>query len=1004
MHPLINVEWTVNVFHYEVIKNGSDGGEIIFRTYGLIDVYDYLDIDFISPVAKAMTDQDLYFAPRFDDVNDPFNITELKNLNTTVVTDYILEPGKNYVKIETTYENTGSEEVFVPVGEYLNGGGEVMFLIPGLGFTPELMPQIQGDTPAVIYTGFENSGVSYGYFYDASDFMEKDEDGVSQRLKSTSLSYSGVTGVLLGEDFLKVLPLGNRGQPKVNFSIPANGKRTVTRYLVIGDGSGGSVFDAGLAAVGVSTAEISGTVINSGGNPVPGATVAVKNEEDSTIITYRTDAKGQFSGMVSTGDTSLDKAFGTGKYTISVYKRGYRIDGSTESGTCSPEEIDVRVVSVTGIECQLGTSGILELVGGVVDEDSGQMVPARMTVVGYVPSYRSETGGDFEDKIIFERPLGVVDVYYVNASGTIGIEGLTSVRLAPGKYELAFTRGVEYSMARISVEVSGDYVTSIGPVSLRKVIDTTGFISSDFHLHSIASPDSAMRPERRVLAAAGEGMDIIQSSDHDYLVDYGPYVRRLSNEGIIRSGKMISIVGDELSPNHIGHINVFPLEYDSEATCGGAIDWGYMPSDIPGPEPDLVMSPQDVVDHVRDLPGEHIIQINHIADMATSLFILGGWVTTPFYYDAFGIEPLTSYAEPVLNRLTPSESASNYPYAFGSSEMVITDVDSLELTIGPELHEGALLETSLPQWFNFLNLGYIFTATGDSDSHREIANPVGVPRNFVASSVDPADGQGSFEEFDIDDYVNAIRDHKIVVSAGPFIKAYISNEEGSLAGIGETIVGNRVKLVIDVQSPEWAWFDTVEIYANTEPVPADDENIIPLEGKAKDPAEFFAPYHVPKFYYQPTHSFSIKDKTLEEITREDGVIKVHLELEMNLDRDTWVVVFVRGTEDTEGYHSLFPFVTRALVDADNPSVEPEETDIGNIDMLSLTGAPAWAFTNPIFVDIDGDGFDSLYSKDWSFSGGTTSPKNKSALPVKRNAPIKNRSKSVSATKAIKDLL
>ncbi len=967
MHPLVNVEWSLNVFDYVVIKDGSDGGEKIFRTYGVIDVYDYLDLDFLSPVAEAMTDQKLYFSPQFDDMNDPFRLTGLSSLNTVVVTDYTLMPGESYVKIETTFENLGDEDLNFPVGEIVNGGGEVMFLIPGLGFTPEMTPQIQGDTPALIYVGFDGVDVSYGYFFEPSEFMGEDEEGEKVRNRSTSLSYSGVTGILLGEDFLKVLPLGNKGEPKVNFVVPANDHRTITRYLVIGDGDGGSVFDKGLEILGIKTNSISGTVKDSSGNPVPLATVAVMNEDDGVIVTYRTDHTGMFSGNLSTGTSMMDETFGNGKYKLTVYKKGYKLSDLPFSGTCDPEEIDISSSPVTDITCTLGPTGFLEVIGGVIDEDTGQNIPARMTIVGYQPSYRSETGGYFEDKIIFERPLGVVDVYYVNAKGTIGLEELSGVRIAPGKYEVVFTRGVEYSMVRVPITVGGGGAASIGPISLKKVVDTSGYISGDFHLHSIVSPDSAMRPERRVLAAAGEGMDVLLSSDHDYLLDYKPYVAEISGRGLVKSGTMTTIAGQEISPNHMGHFIAFPLEVHSDRPSGGAIDWGVSDVEIMGPDPDFVMSPQDTVDHLRGLPQDPIIQVNHISDMATSLFLICGWVTSPFYYDSFGVKPLSSYADPGTMRVKPTVNAANYPYEFGESELVVSDYDTIELVIGAELHDNFLLTSSLPSWFNLLNLGLIKTATGDSDSHREIANPIGAPRNFVLYDTDPNNDMGSFDNFDMQAYTKSIRDHHVIVTTGPFVKAWMVTPDGQQVGIGDTAEGSDLRLRVDVTSPEWAWFDTIDIYINTEPIPADDEHFMPLEGAAKDPAEFYKPYHVPRYYYQPTRSFSLKEKTLENWENEDGLIKASIDIPITFDKDAWIVIFVRGTEGTEGYRSLFPYITHALVDADNPSVQPEDVDVTNVDMLTLTGAPAWAFTNPIFVDVDGDGFEALYSKQWDLS-------------------------------------
>jgi len=1013
MHPIINIEWTENVFDREVVEDGSGGGRIVFRTRAFIDAYDYLDFDFLSPVAKAMTGEALYFDSRFDDVSDPFSTTDLKDLDPVITTDYTLEPGANYVKIETTFTNRGDKEISFPVGDLVNGGGEAELLIPGLGFTPDTVSQIQGTTPAVIYMGFEGDDVSYGYFYNIKDFVSTDENGMVIPLKTTSLTYSGVTGVLLGEDILKTLPLGGHGNPTVNFSIPPNSKRTITRYFVVGDANPGTVFDTGLEILGISKRKVGGVVRTGDGRPVAGALVAARNEDGATVITWRTRGDGSFSGYLSTGANVFDRLFGSGKYTISVYKEGYGISDTALSGSCDPEDIDIRLKDAPSINCTLGETGIVEIVGGVIDEASQKNIPARLSIVGYRPSFKSKTGGIFEDRIIFERPLGIVDVFYINKEGTIGLDKKTAFRLPPGSYDLVFSRGVEYSMKTISVKISGGEDIKIGPVKLKKVVDTSGFVSSDFHLHSIVSPDSAMRPERRVLAAAGEGMDIIQSSDHDFLINYAPYIEELAGEGIVdKDGFITAITGQEVSPNHIGHINLFPLKWDPTLPSGGALDWSFKDSDLPyGPGPDYVMSPQDIVDWARANPLNPIIQVNHIADQVTSIPIVCGWVTTPLYYDAFRIPPLTSYADPASLRIHPKASAINYPYPFGSSDTVITDFDTIELVIGPELHDNLLLTSALPTWFNLLNLGLIYTATGDSDSHREIADPIGAPRNFVASNFDPQDGVGEVSQFSIGEYLESIRKHKVIVSAGPFIRVKATNDSGETASVGETIHGKKIKLTIDVSSPSWAWFDTVEVFVNTEPYPADDTTLLPFEGVAKDPKKFFEPYHIPRYYYKPTYSFRLKDGTLKDFHDDGEKITAHIELDMNLEEDSWVVVMARGTDDTEGFKSLFPYVTRALIDADNPSKLPEDMEMGNLEILRKSGAPAWALANPIFVDTDGNGFEAMYTKKWRISrqqveyiGGSANQQSKDAKQIQREVetipPHKPKGSAISINKEL----
>jgi len=908
MCPLVNIEWTVNYQDFEVVSDGSNGSAKVLKAYGTIDALDYLDLDFVAPVVKALTGQTMYFSPRYDDVNDPFRIYEdLRGINPEVVTTYTLEPNANYIKIETTYENRGGQDAKMPVGRFVNGSGQVHTLLSGLGFTPPPTAQIAGDAPAVIYVPFDGVDVSYGYFYDVRAYAEegaadaldaqkmlaggKASAAKSKRLISTSLTYSGVTGILFGDEFLRALPLGGPNDMKVNFTIPAGGSRTVTEFFVVGDGNAGSVFDAGMKLMDIPTRTVSGDVVDATGSPVKDATVVVQNENSTTVITYRTGADGKFSGELSTGADDFARAFGTGKYKIFVDKTGYHVEGTDVAGTCSPKEVDIKVVSKSGIKCVLGGSGIVELDGGVADE-KGRRVPARMTIVGFDPSPDSHAGaalatthgaGKFEDTWLFERPWGVVDVKYVNSKGTFGVEEQKSFRLEPGRYVLVFTRGVEYSRVVKEIVVTNGGKVTVSDVVLKKVVKTPGWISGDFHLHSIVSPDSALTLERRVLASAGEGMDVLQSSDHDWLTDYAPVVEELVKSGLIPSGALATQIGDEVSPNHYGHMNFFPLEKDDSKVDGGALDWTYSPRDRADPSPDFVMSPREIMEYFKNGgggEGEKVRMVNHIADQPTSLAIVSSWVTTPAYK---GLSPLSSYVEPSQQRLAPTSLTSSIPMPFGESDLVITDFTALELTISPELYSNALRETGLPQWFNFLNLGILVTGVADSDSHREIVDQLGTPRNFVASDVDPKDGIGSFAQFDEDAFAKAVNRHKVVVSAGPFIQVSAVGEDGKKSGVGDTVSGKKVKFRVDVTSPAWAWFDTIEVYANTEPLPADDDGVSAFKGVASDPKSFFAPYHVPKFYYEPDRIYTTADGSLSDWTKDDETINASVNFEMEVD-------------------------------------------------------------------------------------------------------------------------
>lgn len=958
MVPLLNVEWTTNTVSAEVLSSGAGKPQVV-RTHAIIDTYDYLDVDFLEPIAKSLAKVSLYFSPQFDDMNNPFAIFDLQHIDVNVTTDYRLDPGQRYVKITTTLHNKGEQAVSLPVGDFLNGSGQVQLLIPGQGFSPTLMKQIQADTPAVFFVGMPGIDVSYGYFYDFHQFLDPSKKEIT-RLKSASLSYSGVTGVMLGEEFVKLFPIGGGRNSSVNFSVPAGQSRDIVRYLVVGDGSASSLLDQGLEILKLPNHQLSGIVIDPQGQPVAGATVAVFNSDGGTVATYTSTANGLFSGNLSTGETNFAQAFGSGQYQLTVFKQGYALPKSAAetnmSGACTPDKADLRSGDVGNIYCTLGNVGSVQIEGGVLDTETQQLTPARLTIVGFDGGVDTSKIGRFNDPAIFDMPYGIVDVKLINAKGGIGLSDSTSFQLSPGTYIFSFSHGPEYSIDNREVTVSGGAPTVISGVKVKRVVKTPGLIGADFHVHAIRSPDSVVPMEQRALSAVAEGLDVLHSSDHDYLVDYAPVVRQLVRAGMLLPDSLQTIVGDEISPNNLGHIHVFPLVVDPLAPNGGALDWSLSALDTVSPAPDYTMTVRDIIDAARHAPGpaEKVIQINHIADSPTSIPIVAGWVTTIVYQEGFGVKPLSTYADPAAQRL-PAAGGANFPLSLEQSPMIGTNFDAVELAIGAELSHNHLLDSALPVWFNLLNLGILATATANSDSHTEFSLPLGLPRNYIQSATDPRDGLGTtFEAIDPEHYARPINQHHLVISAGPIITMTAEGEDGVTGQVGDVVTGHRIKLHIEVHAASWAWFDTIEIYANTEPIPADDDGVTPLKGVASDPKSFFASYHLPKFTYQPTQIFRLSDGTLKNWKEENGQITATLDLTVQCKRDTWVVALARGTRDTKGYKSLFPYAPRAVKD---PEKLPEIAAPFTLDSFHQNpgmDAPAWALTNPIFIDTDGD--------------------------------------------------
>jgi hypothetical protein len=358
----------------------------------------------------------------------------------------------------------------------------------------------------------------------------------------------------------------------------------------------------------------------------------------------------------------------------------------------------------------------------------------------------------------------------------------------------------------------------------------------------------------------------------------------------------------------------------------------------------------------------------HITNNTFGNFSLARLVTSP----SFGVEPFSTYADPVLFRLsTNTNQAGNFepPFPLGSSEMFSLDFTSVGLVMGNEGDLfGHLMETALPTYFNLLNLGKICSATADSDSHAQIREPLGSPRNYVISSVDPQDGSGSYSEISEEELAVNVNAGKVIISSGIFLKTKLSSAEnpsgvtvgGTLAGTGE------VSLEIAVSSIEYIDWDTVEIYANTEPVPAKDD----LGGVTDLSSPEFhsvSQGHITKYLMAPIASYhkGIGGEFDLKQSVSAGVRQAVIRADFSFSEDTWIVVLVKGSH---GVRSMFPLVTRGVtVPAAKDSSAP--TAVGNFlntldtDPVQIGGLRAFALSNPMFVDVDGNGFEAIYIRD-----------------------------------------
>ena len=193
-------------------------------------------------------------------------------------------------------------------------------------------------------------------------------------------------------------------------------------------------------------------------------------------------------------------------------------------------------------------------------------------------------------------------------------DGEGSIELPPGHYDVVFSRGVEYSIDSREVSLLPAQPVFVD-AKVYRVVDTTGWISYDQHMHSAGSPDSSVSNYDRLDSALCDGLEVMVMTDHDYIRDLEPYIREL---GLWQS--VVTWPGDEISTLDVSHLIGFPLHYSEFESAHGALNW-------------QGMTPGDIFTWVRSNgllpPEEMIVTVAHPRGGMTS------------YFDVFGVNPYT---------------------------------------------------------------------------------------------------------------------------------------------------------------------------------------------------------------------------------------------------------------------------------------------------------------------------------------------------------------------------
>ena len=283
-----------------------------------------------------------------------------------------------------------------------------------------------------------------------------------------------------------------------------------------------------------------------------------------------------------------------------------------------------------------------------------------------------KTGIHLPSRLFFAYADGSSEMPIVGRFGNILVtaSGQEVKTIPVGSYDVFVTRGIEYGLNQHRIRISEGEISHLTS-ELSRAIDTSGFISSDFHLHlQFAMRDGAM-------VSAAEGLDLLTATDHNVLKDYSSYIEEL-NLGRF----MTSMVGAEVD-TEFGHFNSFPMSANrwEDRTFRRSI-----------------RTPGEMLRLLRQDPGDEIVQINH--------------------------PRLGSEKDGYFNgRIDPSSQMIRYPFfetTFDQLE-VFNAVTEGKLSKAGYFGRTPELERNLKDWFNLLNRGILMTGVANTDAHDTLA-------------------------------------------------------------------------------------------------------------------------------------------------------------------------------------------------------------------------------------------------------------------------------------------
>lgn len=528
------------------------------------------------------------------------------------------------------------------------------------------------------------------------------------------------------------LPLEGTRQVEDSLELEPAQEVTWARFLAVGH-SPAEAWSIVEKMRGTKTGVLRGKITDDKGSPVASAS-AILIQGNSKIKAYP-DASGAF------------------QLTLPVGKHKFQFE---DTGRPSMEtEIEVREKG-TNYTAVLQPASRLQF---TITDEQGRPLPCKAQILAVGDTLPVNLGPVM-------RAYGCKDQYHSE-------NGHFIMQVPSGRYKIVVTHGIEFSHHEEEINLEQGKIVEI-KAALKRLVDTTGWISADFHNHSTPSGDNICGTPDRIINIAAEHIEFAPTTEHNRFYDWRPFIEKLGLQQEIQTVTGVELTGSA------AHINCFPITPEPYTQDSGA--------------PVYNLDARITALTLQGWQGERSdrwIQVNH-PDLA-------------FHFNDRNLDGVADGGLVGIEKLVNGMETENFV-----GEGILADSPwRISRAKGAIASKVEYVRQFI--WLQLLNLGYRITPIAVADAHSVHGNGVGGWRMYLPSKTD----EPSKIDWSGDLVMHAKAGHS-TLTTGPFMQV---TADGKLPGDDVSAKG-EVQLHVKVQCTDWVDIDRVQVLVNSRKDPS----------------------------------------------------------------------------------------------------------------------------------------------------------------------------------------